>query len=558
MAHEVTSRGFFERCAWSECLFAPHPTRRALLALKPAWACRELKVRAHRNHSFEHVISTAGAWAAYAGIRMHWAEAPYDDALSMQAAGEPPDLEVIWYDVEAVRSAIGDEVPNWLGARAAALRKLSPAPILMVVIGLDASAEQVLREQISAVPGLRLAPTAQVLAGMANPFDDRLRRLSGSRLSEAANLLLAKELACRWVPAMLAPRLKAVIVDLDQTLYGGVLGEDGVQVRLSPGHAALQSALKSLRAAGVFLGVVSKNTREDVEALFAARTDFSLRLSDFSAVEIGWGSKSDAIKRACVQLRIDPSAVVFIDDNPGELLEVTVHLPQVGLILAAADADQTRRNLDYFPGLWSWGLSSTDLVRVADLHAETQRKSLSLQAADKLAYLRELAPKLEVSLWPTTLQGRLHELSNKTNQFNLNLSRLDEVAVHQYLHQPGKFAIAVGLSDRLTDSGIVAAMFGSVTDGEITVDDWVISCRALGRELEGLMAASALRALAPAAKVARFHYKSGPRNSPGRDWLAKASGQALAPEGVVAITLSTLPEIVDLPISLTIHRNERP
>ena len=116
----------------------------------------------------------------------------------------------------------------------------------------------------------------------------------------------------------------------------------------------------------------------------------------------------------------------------------------------------------------------------------------------------------------------------------------------------------MGLSDRLTDSGIVAAMFGSVTDGEITVDDWVISCRALGRELEGLMAASALRALAPAAKVARFHHKSGPRNSPGRDWLAKASGQVLAPEGVVAITLSTLPEIADLPISLSTHRNERP
>ena len=75
--------------------------------------------------------------------------------------------------------------------------------------------------------------------------------------------------------------------------------------------------------------MVSKNTREDVEALFAARTDFPLRLSDFSAVEIGWGSKSDAIKRACVQLRIDPSAIVFIDDNPGELLEVLARLDRV-------------------------------------------------------------------------------------------------------------------------------------------------------------------------------------------------------------------------------------
>jgi FkbH-like protein len=229
----------------------------------------------------------------------------------------------------------------------------------------------------------------------------------------------------------------------------------------------------------------------------------------------------------------------------------------VGLIHAAQDVEQTCRNLDFFPGIWTWGVSPTDLIRVTDLNAEIQRRNISLQADDKMTYLRELAPKLEVSLRPTAQQGRLYELSSKTNQFNLNLSRLDECAVHEYLHHPGKFAITVALSDRLTDSGIVAAMFGSVNGDEISVEEWVISCRALGRELEGLMAVSALRALAPGAKTASFQYKSGPRNSPGRDWLARASGQALEAEGSVSITLSTLPEIADLPISLSTHRNER-
>jgi len=100
-------------------------------------------------------------------------------------------------------------------------------------------------------------------------------------------------------------------------------------------------------------------------------------------------------------------------------------------------------------------------------------------------------------------------------------------------------------------------MFGSIKDGEITVEEWVISCRALGRELEGLIAASALRALAPDTKKATFRYKSGPRNSPGLDWLAKSSGCALEHEGSVSITISTLPAIADLPINLTIHPNER-
>jgi predicted enzyme involved in methoxymalonyl-ACP biosynthesis len=115
----------------------------------------------------------------------------------------------------------------------------------------------------------------------------------------------------------------------------------------------------------------------------------------------------------------------------------------------------------------------------------------------------------------------------------------------------------VGLSDRLTDSGIVGAMFGSIQQGEVTVDEWVISCRALGRELEGLMAASALRAIAPEAQSACFRHKSGPRNTPGLAWLAKAAGRELAAEGCVAIPLSTLPTVADLPIHLIIHANER-
>ena len=527
-----------------------------MLGLKPTWSCRELSIRAHRNHSFEHVISAACAWAAYSGLKMSWADAPYDDALSMQGLGVQPDLEVIWYDVEAVQSRLSFNVTTWLQARALALRKISSSPILMIIVGLDEAMEQTLRQLISTVPGVRLAPTSQVMSGIANPFDERLRRLSGSRLSEAANLVLAKHLACRWLPAMLGPRLKAVIVDLDQTLYEGVLGEDGIRVRLCEGHAGFQAALKSLRASGIFLGMVSKNTCEDVEALFAARQDFPLSLADFSVAEIGWGSKSEAIKRACLKLRIDPASVLFIDDNPGELLAVSACLPQVGLIHASPDVQQTLGSLDFFPGLWTWGVSQADIIRVADLNAETQRRNIEMGAADKMTYLRELAPKLEIWIRPAALRERLHELSNKTNQFNLNLSRLDEVAVHEYLQHPEKFAIAVGLSDRLTDSGVVGAMFGSVMDGEITVEEWVISCRALGRELEGLMAASALKALAPYAKVATFRYKYGSRNTPGLDWLAKAAGRTLDSEGSASITISTLPAIADLPINLIIHQNE--
>lgn len=542
-----------ERCAIAAVLYKENPTRRELAALKPSWACREIRVRVHRNHSFEHVASAAEAWTAFGGLKISWSDAPYDDSLSMKLLDEQADLDLIWYDVESIQSRPELDLPAWLHSRAQALRGMSTAPILMVVVGLDEEAEQALRDSIRDLPGVRLAPATEALSAVANPFDHRLQKLSGSRLSQSANLTMARHMACRWLPALLAPRIKAAIVDLDQTLYEGVIGEDGATVRLTPAHASLQSALLKLKASGVFLGVVSRNTPEDVEALFAARKDFPLKLADFSAIEIGWGSKAESILRVCQKLKIDPADVLFIDDNPGELVEVAERLPGTRLLHAGEDTATTLRALEFYPGLWTWGVSSDDLLRVADLEADAARRSLQFGAHDKAAYLRELSPQLEVRLRPASLASRLHELSQKTNQFNLSLSRLNEVKVHDYIHKADHFAVTVGLSDRLTDSGVVAAMFGRIVDDEVFVEEWVISCRALGRELEGLMAVSALSAVTKQAKVAWFDYRTGPRNAPAREWLARLAGCALDVEGRAPVPISKLNVAMDLPVRVIIQ-----
>lgn len=553
MTNALGRKSVLERCAMSAVLFKENPTRRELAELKPSWSCREVRVRVHRNHSFEHAASAAEAWAAFGGFKLMWSEAPYDDSLSMQLSDQQADLDLIWYDIETIQSRPGLDVLSWLRSRAQALRGVSALPILMVIIGLDKGAEQTLRDSLGDLPGVRLAPAAEPLSGLADPFDRRLQKFSGSRLSQSANLLLAKHVACRWLPAVLTPRIKAVIVDLDQTLYEGVVGEDGVAVRLSPAHASIQAALVKLKASGVFIGIVSRNTPQDVEALFSARTDFPLKLSDCSAVEIGWGSKVEAMLRACQKLKIDASAVLFIDDNPGELVEMAERLPATRLLHASQDTERTLRELEFYPGLWSWGVSSADLLRIADLEAEAARKGIQIKAPDKAAYLRELSPQLKVRLRPASLAGRLHELSQKTNQFNLNLGRLDEVKVHDYLNKAGHFAVTVGLSDRLTDSGVVAAMFGRIVDDEVFVEEWVISCRALGRELEDAMAASALAAVTKQAKAVWFHHRTGPRNAPGREWLSRLSGCTLDVEGRALIPISALSTAMDLPVDVIIQ-----
>jgi hypothetical protein len=204
-----------DRLAFSEVLFNRKPTRREMMRLRPSWACRLLNVRVHRNHSIEHVASALVGWAAYGACKFVWSEAPYDNSLSMVLAEINPDLEVIWYDVDTIRSQPEIEVLEWLRSRVQVLRRISASPILVAIVGLTELEENNLSETLLILPGVRVAPVAKVLASLSRPYNSRLLKISGARLSEAANLLLAKHLACRWLPALLSPRVKAIIVDLD-------------------------------------------------------------------------------------------------------------------------------------------------------------------------------------------------------------------------------------------------------------------------------------------------------------------------------------------------------
>lgn len=547
-----------ERMKAARVLFKRRPTRLELAGVGTAWPCREISIRPHRNHSHEHVASAASAWAAYGNYRPSWSDAPYDDTLALRLAGSPPDLELVWYDVEPIRSSPDIDVVAWLSSRIHALRELSGSPILAVIVGLSRGEETALRGLLGGLPGVRLAPVTELLASVSKPFDPRFMKIAGSRLSEEANLALAKHLACRWIPAILLPRLKAVAVDLDHTLYPGVLAEDGPDAPLPSGHAALQASLLKLKRSGIMLALVSKNDPDDVEALFSRRGDFALRRADFSATEIGWGSKAESMLRVCQKMRIDPSSLLFIDDNPGELLEVAERLPGVSVMHAAQDTHATVEELEFYPGLWTWGASAEDSLRFADLEAESARAGIRLRARDEWAYLRELSPEMEVWLNPLRLLGRLHELSQKTNQFNLAISRLSEVQVDRYMRSPEGFVVAIALRDRLSDSGVVGAMFGTFDGDVAVVEEWTISCRALGRGLEDMMAACALTAAAPRATACRFHYRTGPRNAPALEWLAKLSGEKLMAEGCVRVSSGSLPAVAEMPLRMIIHKDERP
>ena len=511
------------RAEWQPTLFGA-PSRAALLSMRPAWACERLRVRVHRNHGFEAVAGAVPAYAAWNCLEFVFSIGAYDDSLAFEQAGDA-DAELIWLDTQRLSKLPAAQLGGWIGARLRALRGRTLRPILLLAWPLPP--ETIAGIESAAIPGVHVADLEALRLELQGQWEDRrLASLSGTRLGNAACVRVARELACRWLPASLRAPMKAVAVDLDDTLYEGVLGEDGpAGVELAPGHRLLQERLAQLRRQGVLLALISRNELEDVRQLFESRTDFPLRLEDFSAVEVSWGHKPDALRRIAALLRIGTDAMVFVDDNPGELASVASSLHSFTLH-ARPDGSETVAALDNVAGLWRWKQQAEDAFRAGDLRAAQVRDELAQSSASPGEYLRSLRIRLGYLVNPLDHLARVHELGQKTNQFTLALRRFGEAELAARMKGESAGVVAIRLSDRLSDSGIVAFLVGAWQADTLRIEELCVSCRALGRHLEDPMLARAILLLADGKPIRRvvFDVNPGPRNGPALDWLQRFGG----------------------------------
>jgi FkbH-like protein len=408
------------------------------------------------------------------------------------------------------------------------------------------------------MPGVEVWPQSQIAERLAGDYLDlRMAALSGTRLSGAAALETARALGGLHVPPCVSPRIKAIAVDLDNTLYQGVLGEDGISgVVVSPGHIALQTRLAELRKEGIFLAMVSKNEPADVEKLFREHPGFVLKSDDFSASSVSWNAKSEGLRTIARQLRISPDAILFLDDNPGELAEVSTHLPEMPILHVSSPEDAISA-LKWYPRLNGYAAGEADAVRVKDLDAANLRVEEMAKATDPIEYLRALEVRLEFEMNPLQHTGRLQELSVKTNQFNTALLRLPLAEVQSRLKDPGRCSVTVRLVDRLSDSGIVAGLFSTIRDRTLVIDEITISCRALGRNVEDIMIAESMREILRrhAARGVQldnveFAFEEGPRNQPARSWLTRYTGQDPTEKRPTVTAARVLEEGMSLPVEL--------
>jgi FkbH-like protein len=509
-----------------------------------------VNLQIHRNHAFELVGSVLAPFLWLSGLKSNIAYSDYDDSLSF-AQIDPAAIQIISLDFERYGETAGSApFCDWFAGRLKALRGMTERAIVVANWPSEEPRAEgfnlELEKTASSLPSVFVWDTAAIFRSMNGGFfDERAAGAKGTRLSNSACIEMARSLGLVHLPSVLLPRIKAIALDLDNTLYGGVLGEDGAEgVRIGAEHEAIYKELLRLRDEGVFLAVLSKNDERDFAELCAKRADFVLKPAHFSASSIGWHPKPEGVMRIAEKLRIGVDSILVVDDNVGEIVQMRAAHANTPL-LYSQNPGQTLFWLRHYPALNGYRANSTTALRVNDLEAARQRDLLraSTSSAD---YVREMQIELTYSLNSARLRGRLAELSQKTNQFNTGLQRFSEVEVARRLEAPGHFTISIGMRDRFCDSGIVGAIFGRAEGNQLTIDEISVSCRALGRCIESPMIALALAAIIEryGLRDVAFRFREGPRNLPARMWLSSFAGaQDISDGSLKTIVWEAIPQL---------------
>ncbi len=378
--------------------------------------------------------------------------------------------------------------------------------------------------------------------GKAAWFDPRL--FLSSRVPFAAVAFPAYALAfAHTLRVLFRPMRKVLCTDLDATLWGGILGEDGPDGIATgtafPGNCyrAYQQHLLRLRARGVLLAIVSKNNLADVEEAFTLRSnDLALTLGDFSARKISWDSKVLALQQLAAELSLGTDSFVFVDDNPAECEAVRQALPEVAVVHVPADAPWTYVSLLQQGGYFDTAsISEDDLRRAEEYRNQEQRETLQQSVGSRDEFLQSL--DIVCTFLPATEAplARAVQLLGKTNQFNLTTRRHGATDVEHFQSTPGGQAIALRVRDRFGDSGVVGLLLAQTERDVCRVDTLLLSCRVIGRDIErALLAEAARRAHNDGARWLRGEFRPTKKNGPAADFYTRCGFITAAPAGAPA------------------------
>jgi FkbH-like protein len=331
-------------------------------------------------------------------------------------------------------------------------------------------------------------------------------------LSQQLGTLLSKQ----------TERKKAIVVDLDETLWKGVIGEDGVdQIQCQDdGHGKpyyiFQKVLKKLRNQGIFLAFCSKNNEADVIP-HLKNLKFPLSFNDFSSYRCNWDKKSINIKDICRDLNIQSNSVIFIDDNPVEINEVSSNITDLTIFKTPTGANDWFALFKTLQSLTAqWDIKEEDKIRTRRPSNKFNLKENLVGKESSWNHLKSL--NLSVSVNDHAFEEpRSIELINKTNQFNLTGERISGGDWAEWENKNDTFCFSAKLSDRYGEFGTIAIITGSHKNGTLSIRNMVLSCRAFGRGIEYTLLHEVIQSLGATQCTGSF--KNTDKNIPARKFL---------------------------------------
>jgi FkbH-like protein len=319
---------------------------------------------------------------------------------------------------------------------------------------------------------------------------------------------------------------KCLVLDLDNTLWGGVIGEDGLDgIKLSmdaPGNSflAFQQAIRDLHDRGVILAVNSRNNPEDALAVIRTHPNMLLKEQHFAALRMNWNDKAENLKEIADELNIGLDSLVFLDDDPTNRALVRSLLPMVEVPELPEDSREYARFLASLPYFPSAATTDEDQMRGNLYVTERLRRSEEERHATKEDFLASLGLSLTMARDDASTLTRLAQMTGKTNQFNFDKRPYSEEELAALVANPATAVIHGRLADRFGDYGIVALAIAEMKGDAWHLPAMLMSCRALGRGVEEAFFGAVLEAAkAAGAKEVSIAFTEAERNQPAKAFL---------------------------------------
>jgi len=443
-----------------------------------------VQIQVFRNITIEPIIALSKALEHVMGISIDWNLKPFNSLMILEE-----DLEsflskkseiVIWFDVykqEEKRSRQLEEIYQFCKML---FMKTGRKPFVLLNGYVDMSLGSKF-DQFSIIGVLSHDDVSSV--------NDKYKEELGLSLSLSPRFYSRYiiQLVWRMLGQRICPQIKAIFVDLDGTLYDGILSEDGINnIVFNDYSKLLIDLLLEALSSGIFVFIVTRNKLETIEQL-KSREEIEELLDKCHGIIASFERKSVSIASILKKIRQNENSCIFLDDNTAELYDVMHSFPRMNIMHSTFDTRRIPILRDYLNwGKFSYRTSETNL-RIQDLESNEQR-NVVIEKHGVLQYARHFKMKSEVSVGKDEQKNRVVELSQRSNQFNVSQKRFDLEEMNHFLSSGGSFATA-SIKDTLADSGIVLTMMFRILqevggDRHLHIEDLCISCRALGRGVE--------------------------------------------------------------------------